>query len=152
MRDYQESMTTWQIDRCQTKWSLCAAMLCRRHKHLLHVHEQVLGILNQRINSRDFFLGNFGLLYKPKSCSQSQIVFIRPSSDGTYYAMVMSVRPGLRPGLRPSIRLSVRPISVRPFSALFSYMLWHIELKFCTWLCFDVLHIKFDCRHFASIF
>ena len=37
-------------------------------------------------------------------------VFIkRPSSDGTYYGMVMSVRPGLRPTLRPSIRLSVRP-------------------------------------------
>ena len=31
-------------------------------------------------------------------------------------------------------------------------MLGHIELKFCTWLCFDVLQIKFDCRHFASIF
>ena len=70
------------------------------------------------------------------------------------------VRPGLHPGLRPSVhpsvrpsvRLSVRPVSVRPFSALFSYMLWHIELKFCTWLCFDILQIKFDCRHFASIF
>ena len=24
------------------------------------------------------------------------------------------------------------------FSALFSYMLWHIELKFCIWLCFSV--------------
>ena len=46
---------------------------------------------------------------------------------------------------------SVRP-SVRPFSALFSYMLWHNELKFCTWLCFNVLQIKFECRHFASIF
>ena len=62
--------------------------------------------------------------------------------------MVMSVRVSVR----PSVRLSVRPVSVRPFSALFSYMLWHIELKFCTWLCFDVLQIKFDCRHFASIF
>ena len=61
--------------------------------------------------------------------------FIRPSSDGTYYCMMMSVRP-----------------SVRPFSALFSYMLWHNELKFCTWLCFNVLQIKFECRHFASIF
>ena len=25
------------------------------------------------------------------------------------------------------------------FSALFSYMLWHIQLKFCTWLCYTVL-------------
>ena len=79
-------------------------------------------------------------------------IFIRPSSDGTYYGMVMSVRVSVRPSVRPSVRLSVRPVSVRPFSALFSYILWHIELKFCTWLCFDVLQIKFDCRHFASIF
>ena len=58
-------------------------------------------------------------------------VFIRPSSDGTYYGMVMSVRvsirvsvrPSIRPSVRPSVRLSVRPVSVCPFSALFSYML-----------------------------
>ena len=67
--------------------------------------------------------------------SKKTFLFIRPSSDGTYYGMAMSVRP-----------------SVRPFSALFSYMLWHNELKFCTWLCFNVLQIKFECRHFASIF
>ena len=38
------------------------------------------------------------------------------------------------------------------FSALFSYMLWHIEFKFCTWLCFNVPQSKFECRQFASIF
>ena len=38
------------------------------------------------------------------------------------------------------------------FSALFSYMLWHIELKFCIWLFFTVLQIKFECRQFPSIF
>ena len=38
------------------------------------------------------------------------------------------------------------------FSALFSYMLWHIEFKFCIWLCFNVPQSKFGCRHFASIF
>ena len=37
------------------------------------------------------------------------------------------------------------------FSALFSYMLWHIELKFYIWLCFTVLQIKFKCRQFTSI-
>ena len=37
-------------------------------------------------------------------------------------------------------------------SALFSYMLWHIELKFCIWLCFTIPQIKFECRQFASIF
>ena len=54
--------------------------------------------------------------------------------------------------VRPSLRPSVRPVSVRPFSALFSYILWHIELKFFTWLCFNVLQIKFECHYFASIF
>ena len=58
-----------------------------------------------------------------------------------------SVRLSVRPTLRPSVR-----VSVRPFSTLFSYMLWYIELKFCTWLSFNVLQIKFECRHFASIF
>ena len=37
-------------------------------------------------------------------------------------------------------------------SALFSYMLWHMELKFCIWLCLTVIQIKFECRQFASIF
>ena len=61
--------------------------------------------------------------------------------------------PSGSPSGSPSARpVSVRPVSVRPFSTLFSYMLWHIELKFCTWLCFNVLQIKFECHHFASIF
>ena len=38
------------------------------------------------------------------------------------------------------------------FSAHISYMLWHIELQFCIWLCFTLLQIKFECRKFASIF
>ena len=38
------------------------------------------------------------------------------------------------------------------FSAFFSYMLWHIQLIFCIWLCFTVLQIKFQCRQFPSIF
>ena len=38
------------------------------------------------------------------------------------------------------------------FSALFSFMLWHFELKFCIWLCFTVLQNKFECRQFPSIY
>ena len=76
-------------------------------------------------------------------------VFIRPSSDGTYYGMVMSVRPSVRPGLRPSVRPSVRPSQ---FSALFSYMLWDIELKFCISLYYDARKSKFECHQFPSIF
>ena len=53
-----------------------------------------------------------------------------------------SVRVSVCPSDSPSVRSSVR-VSVCPFSALFSYMLWHIELRFCTWLCSYVLQIKF---------
>ena len=72
-------------------------------------------------------------------------VFIRPSSDGTYYGMVMSVRPSGSPSVRPSVRPS-------QFSALFSYMLWHIDLKFCVSLYFYARKIKFECHQFPSLF
>ena len=48
-----------------------------------------------------------------------------------------------------SVRVSVRPSQ---FSALFSYMLWGIKLKFCVSLYFDELKIKFECHQFPSIF
>ena len=38
------------------------------------------------------------------------------------------------------------------FPQISSYMLWHIELKFCKWLCFTLIQIKFESRKFASIF
>ena len=63
--------------------------------------------------------------------------FIRQSSDGTYYGMVMSVRPSVRPS---------------QFSAHFSYMLWHIDLKFCVSLYFYARKIKFECHQFPSLF
>ena len=48
-------------------------------------------------------------------------------------------------GVMPLLELKLLEIQ---FSALFSYMLWHIDLKFCIWLCFTVLQIKFQCRQF----
>ena len=56
-----------------------------------------------------------------------------------------SVRPSVRPGLRPSVRPS-------QFSALFSYMLWHIDLKFCVSLYLYARKIKFECHQFPSLF
>ena len=56
-----------------------------------------------------------------------------------------SVRVSVRPGLRPSVRLS-------QFSALFSYMLWHIDLKFCVPLYFYACKIKFECHQFPLRF
>ena len=38
------------------------------------------------------------------------------------------------------------------YSALFSFMLWHIELKFYVWLYFTILQIKLECGQFPSIF
>ena len=57
--------------------------------------------------------------------------------------------PSIFVGVMPLLELKLLEIQ---FSALFSYMLWHIELKFCTWLCSNVLQIKFECRQFVSIF
>ena len=37
------------------------------------------------------------------------------------------------------------------FFPLFAYMLWQIELKFCIWLCFTVLQIKFKCFNLLQI-
>ena len=55
-----------------------------------------------------------------------------------------SVCPSVRPGLSPSVRPS-------QFSALFSYMLWHIDLKFCVSLYFYARKIKFKCHQFPSL-
>ena len=40
---------------------------------------------------------------------------------------------------------STYDIGNKQFPVLFFCMLWHIELKFCIWLCFTVLHITFEC-------
>ena len=53
------------------------------------------------------------------------------------------------PSVRPSGSPSVRPSQ---FSALFSYMLWDIELKFCISLYYDARKSKFECHQFLSIF
>ena len=47
----------------------------------------------------------------------------------------------IRPGLRPS-----------QFSVLFSYMFWHIQLKFCVSLYLNVRKIKFECHQFPLNF
>ena len=49
----------------------------------------------------------------------------------------------------PSVLVSVRQSQ---FSALFSYMLWHTELKYCMSLSSNENSIKFECHQFPSIF
>ena len=60
--------------------------------------------------------------------------------------------PSMFVGVMPLLELRILEIGNMQFSALFSYMLWHIELKFCIWHWFMVLQIKFECRQFASMF
>ena len=52
------------------------------------------------------------------------------------------------PSVHPSVRVFVRQSQ---FSALFSYMLWHIKLKFCKSLSSYKHSIKFEYRQFPSI-
>ena len=78
------------------------------------------------MNSRDCYtsknrLGDYGCSFvNPSVCRRSYWstnislffrIIIRPSSDGTYYGMVMSVRVSVRPTLRP---VSVRPSGCPP--------------------------------------
>ena len=70
----------------------------------------------------------FRVEVKHVSASQKpgdHLVFIRPSSDGTYYGMVMSVRPGLRPSVRPSVRHSFPHFSPTCFDILIWNFVYH---------------------------
>ena len=71
------------------------------------------------------------------------VLFIRPSSDGTYYGMVMSVRPGLRPS-----------VTVFRTFLLHALMYWaeSVHVTFFLWTCDQVrassISVKF-CRSYA---
>ena len=53
-------------------------------------------------------------------------------------------------GVMPLLELKI--LKKKQFSTVFSYMLLHTALKFCIWLCFTVLQIKFVRCQFESIF
>ena len=61
-------------------------------------------------------------------------VFIRPSLDGTYYGMALSVRPSVRPSVRSSVRPTVSTKKHR--------CKWRIFFKFCTLVCLGVPSIN----------
>ena len=44
--------------------------------------------------------------------------------------------------------LELKILEIHSFFAVFSYMLWHIAVKFYMWLCFTVLQIRFECSQF----
>ena len=61
-------------------------------------------------------------------------IFIRPSLDGTYYGMALSVRPSVRPSVRSSVRPTVSTKKHR--------CKWRIFFKFCTQVCLGVPSIN----------
>ena len=73
-------------------------------------------------------------------------IFIRPSSDGTYYGMVMSVRVSIRVSVRPS---GLRPPIFRTF-LLHALTYWaqilHMTLFWCT-----VKHLFFAWPYFREV-
>ena len=64
----------------------------------------------------------------------THLVFIRPSLDGTYYGMALSVRPSVRPSVRSSVRPTVSTKKHR--------CKWRIFFKFCTQVCLGVPSIN----------
>ena len=52
-------------------------------------------------------------------------------------------------GVMPFLEYRILKIQ---FSTLFSYTLWHIDLKFCISFCFTILQIKFECCQLPSNF
>ena len=116
-------------------------------------NNKYLIILKVALEETHFFRKNpafqnyFGVLFLE---SHFHYFFLISHTNSFLYARLQTGR--IMVWWYPSGSPSVRPVSVRPFSALFSYMLWHIEMTFCTWLCFNVLQIKFECHYFASIF
>ena len=66
----------------------------------------------------------------------------------TYWADILQMTFNIQLQLCPFWNLEYWKYTV---FALFSYMLWHIELTFFIWYCVTVLKIKFECRQFLSI-
>ena len=83
-------------------------------------------------------------------CRHFASIFIRPSSDGTYYGMVMSVSPSVRVSVCPTLRPSGSPFaSFQHFSpTCFDALSWNFAYEFVL----TVLQIKFECCQFASNF
>ena len=60
----------------------------------------------------------------------SWMIIIRPSLDGTYYGMALSVRPSVRSSVRPTVSTKKHRCK------------WRIFFKFCTQVCLGVPSIN----------
>ena len=68
------------------------------------------------------------------------LLFICPSSDGTYYGMVMSVRPSVRPSVHPGLRPSVTVFQIFLLHAL-TYWAEILHVTFFLWT-FDQVRVS----------
>ena len=87
-------------------------------------------------------------------CAQSNFMILSWSFTNNFVLMYY-IQIKLKRRHFASIFFRVMPLlELRKYwkYTVFSYMLWHIELKFCIWLCFTVLDINFECCQFGSIF
>ena len=123
--------------------NLCSSILGKQNTHswLSKSPQVCIWLLTSLIMMR---LGSLSLWQFPTvefpekqgtTCSNSECscalhLFIRPSSDGTYYGMVMSVRPSVRPGLRPSVRPSVRHSFPHFSPTCFEILSWNFVYHF----------------------
>ena len=75
-------------------------------------------------------------------------LFIRPSSDGTYYGMVMSVRVSVHPSGSPSVRPSVRHSFPHFSPTCFEILSWNFVYHFI------MMHVRASSNaiNFPSIF
>ena len=83
-----------------------------------------------------------GIFIQLQMCFWACSIFIRPSSDGTYYDMVMSVRPSGSPSVRPSVTV---------FRTFLLHALTYWSEILCITL-FFARKIKFECHQFPSLF
>ena len=68
--------------------------------------------------------------YRSMYCRSNAMIFIRPSLDGTYYGMALSVRPSVRSSVRPTVSTKKHRCK------------WRIFFKFCTQVCLGVPSIN----------
>ena len=106
--------------------AVCCGMTCPMSwKNPVHLMYLKATIVSSLVDNLWVYMGKF-------ICQCT--LFIRPSLDGTYYGMALSVRPSVRPSVRSSVRPTVSTKKHR--------CKWRIFFKFCTLVCLGVPSIN----------
>ena len=105
-KQFNSTQLKCHCSRVQIDWNF----IKNKNKHTFFK----LNFLNFKLIFSRFFYYYFVEFYNHfciilASCNIVLLLFIRPSSDGTYYGIVMSVRPSDSPSVRLSVRPGLRP-------------------------------------------